>query len=151
MQPYGILYVQRAVIFDGIVSWCRWSDSKRNLRFSQNPVLDYYHSTIRSVQPHNCRTPIESGILSVHQALGSTHAPPTKSSRQPLPIYWSFHWHDEEILTVDLQTTFDRWVFSFFFVSLCLSLTQARCEGQNPGFARPQGSYVASKLCVLSR
>ena len=42
-------------------------------------------------------------------------------------------------------------VFSFFFVSLCLSLTQARSEGENPGFARPQGSYVASKLCVLSR
>src|SRR6266487_2127565 len=63
MQPYRTLYVERAVIFDGIVSWCRWSDSNRNLRFSQNPVLDYYHSTSRGVQPHNCRTPIESGFF----------------------------------------------------------------------------------------
>src|SRR5437660_5388128 len=45
------------------MSWCRWSESKRNLRFSQNPVPDYYHSTTRGAQPHNCRTPIESGFF----------------------------------------------------------------------------------------
>src|SRR5216117_2517259 len=63
MQPYGTLYVERGVIFDGLVSWCRWSDSDGNLRFSRNPVLDYYHSTTRGVPPHNCRTPIESGFF----------------------------------------------------------------------------------------
>lgn len=41
----------------------RESESGGNLKFSQNPVLDYYHSTTRGVQPHNLRTPTESGIF----------------------------------------------------------------------------------------
>src|SRR5439155_12093093 len=48
----------------------------------------------------------------------------------------------------------DGWVFSFFFVWLCLSLTQARSEGENPGFARhkarmsPAGCAFCHDSCV---
>ena len=73
----------------------RGSESNGNLRFSQNPVLDYYHSTTRGVQPHNCRTPIESGILERVSITRQYGAPPTKYSpiTQPPRVYWHFHWH----------------------------------------------------------
>jgi hypothetical protein len=43
--------------------WRRGSESNRDREFLKNSLLNYYHSTTRGVQPHNCRTPIESGIF----------------------------------------------------------------------------------------
>src|SRR5205085_11728514 len=87
------------------------------------------------------------------QALDGTRGPPRKYSQitQALRIYCHFHWHDEEVIRVDLQSTFERWVFSFFFVWLCLSLMQVRSERENPGFARPQGSAGRVHLARSAR
>ena len=83
--------------------WRRRSESNKNLRFSQNPVLDYYCSTTGGVQPHNCRTPTESGIFtcgsSTRQYACTTKQVLTKYSpiTHSLLGYWHFHWLRHEV------------------------------------------------------
>jgi hypothetical protein len=43
--------------------WRRGSESNKNSSFFQNSLLVNYRPTTRGVPPHNCRTPIESGIF----------------------------------------------------------------------------------------
>ena len=45
-----------------VITWRRRSESNRSIDLLNNPLLRYYCPATRGVQPHNLRTPIESGI-----------------------------------------------------------------------------------------
>jgi hypothetical protein len=45
------------------LAWRRGLESNESSGLFQNSLLAYYRPTTRGVPPHNCRTPIESGIF----------------------------------------------------------------------------------------
>ncbi len=75
--------------------WRRGSEWDKNSRFFQNPLLCHYHHTTKDEPLYNLRTPIESGIFHVCQALDVTHPIPINYSpiTQSSPIHWHSHWH----------------------------------------------------------
>jgi hypothetical protein len=83
--------------------WRRGSELDRISGFCQNPQLRNYHPTTRGEQPHNQRTPIESGIS---ECLSTTrqYAPNTN----PLLTNYSFITHSLA-LSLALKSSLNRW------------------------------------------